>query len=109
MARIRFTASHLFFRNASSSVRKAIKSSQSESGSQKTIPDPRRYLGVMVSSTFIDLKNHREALIKAISGQELKPVTMEYDSAKPAGDVIDSSLQMVRDSAAYIGVISHKY
>ena len=34
---------------------------------------------------------------------------MEYDSAKPVGDVIDSSLQMVRDSAAYILVISRKY
>jgi hypothetical protein len=34
---------------------------------------------------------------------------MEYDSAKPVGDVIDSSLQKVRDSAAYILVISQKY
>ena len=34
---------------------------------------------------------------------------MEHDSAKPDGDVVDSSLQMVRDGSAYIGVISHKY
>jgi hypothetical protein len=33
---------------------------------------------------------------------------MEYDSALLI-DVIESSLQMVRDSAAYIGVISLKY
>lgn len=73
------------------------------------IPQPRSYAGVMVSSTFTDLKSHREALIKAINGQELKAVAMENDSAKPDGDVIDSSLQMIRDSAGYIGVISHKY
>jgi tetratricopeptide (TPR) repeat protein len=66
-------------------------------------------MGVMVSSTFTDLKEHRAALIKAIEGQGLKAVVMENDSAKPAVDVIDSSLQMVRDGSAYIGVISHKY
>jgi hypothetical protein len=70
---------------------------------------PHSYAGVMVSSTFTDLRMHREALIKALSAQQLKPVTMELDSAKPLGDVIDSSLQMVKDSAAYIGIISHKY
>lgn len=72
-------------------------------------PSPRNYKGVMVSSTFTDLIQHRAALIKAIDGQELKAVVMENDSAKPDGDVIDSSLQMVRDSSAYVGVISHKY
>ena len=70
---------------------------------------PVQYKGVMVSSTFTDLEDHRSALIKAINGQNLKSVAMEHDSAKPDGDVIDSSLQMVRDSSAYIGVISHKY
>jgi hypothetical protein len=63
----------------------------------------------MVSSTFTDLKEHRTALIKAIKGQGLTDVAMENDSAKPDLDVIDSSLQMVRDSSAYISVISRKY
>lgn len=71
-------------------------------------PTPRHYLGVMVSSTFTDLTQHRAVLIRAINGQGLHEVAMENDSAKPI-DVIDSSLQMVRDAAAYIGVISHKY
>jgi hypothetical protein len=70
---------------------------------------PRQYLGVMVSSTFTDLEQHRAALIKAIKGQGLTDVAMENDSAKPDVDVIESSLQMVRDAAAYVGVISHKY
>jgi hypothetical protein len=63
----------------------------------------------MVSSTFTDLKEHRAALIRALNEHGLHPKVMEYDSAKPVGDVIDSSLQMVRDSAAYILVISQKY
>jgi hypothetical protein len=71
--------------------------------------EPVSYKGVMVSSTFTDLVEHREALIKAINGQQLKPVGMESDAAKPGIDVLDSSLQMVRDASAYVGVISHKY
>lgn len=67
------------------------------------------YKGVMVSSTFTDLQGHRRALVKAIDGQQLKSVVMENDSAKPGVDVLDSSLQMVRDASAYVGVISHKY
>lgn len=63
----------------------------------------------MVSSTFTDLEQHRAALIKAINGEGLTAVAMENDSAKPDVDVIDSSLQMVRDASAYIGVISRKY
>jgi hypothetical protein len=72
-------------------------------------PAPRHYKGVTVSSTFTDLKDHRAALIKAIKGQGLTDVAMENDSAKPNLDIIDSSLQMVRDGSAYIGVISRKY
>jgi hypothetical protein len=70
---------------------------------------PRRYLGVMVSSTFTDLEKHRDVLIKAIKGRGLTDIAMENDSAKPDLDVIDSSLQMVSDASAYIAIISHKY
>lgn len=62
----------------------------------------------MVSGTFTDLIAHRAALIKAIKGNGLTDVAMENDSAKPV-DVIDSSLQMVRDCSAYVGIISRKY
>jgi hypothetical protein len=71
--------------------------------------DPIAFKGVMVSSTFTDLVQHRKALIRAIDGQELKAVVMENDAARPAIDVLDSSLEMVRKAAAYVGVISHKY
>ncbi|MCP4583172.1 MAG: TIR domain-containing protein [candidate division Zixibacteria bacterium] len=70
---------------------------------------PANYKGVMVSSTFSDLKEHRAALINAINKNDLKPVVIEYDSAKPDIDVLDSSLQMVHDASAYVGVIGHKY
>ena len=72
-------------------------------------PAPRQFVGVMVSSTFEDFRQHREALIGAISGQGLHPIAMEYDSALPAGTVIDSSLQKVRDAAAYVGIIGARY
>src|SRR5271168_891279 len=70
---------------------------------------PLRYHGVMVSSTFTDLEKHRAALIKALKGQGLTDVAMENDSAKADVDVIDSSLQMVRDATAYVCLISKKY
>jgi hypothetical protein len=70
---------------------------------------PRQYPGVMVSSTFWDLEEHRAKLMNAISGQGLHPVAMEQDAALPAGTVIDSSLDKVRDAAAYVGVISFRY
>ena len=69
---------------------------------------PVNILGVTVSSTFTDLKTHRTAVIKALEGQELFPFAMENDSAKLI-DVIESSLQMVRKGAAYIGIFTHKY
>ncbi|HST21586.1 MAG TPA: DUF4062 domain-containing protein [Blastocatellia bacterium] len=72
-------------------------------------PAPLQFKGVMVSSTFTDLKAHRVAIIKAIDAQGRKAVVMENDSAKPGIDVIDSSIQMVRDSSAYVAIISHKY
>src|SRR5450759_867430 len=72
-------------------------------------PAPRQYPGVMISSTFEDLKQHRAALIQAIKGQGLTDVAMENDSAKADVDVIDSSLQMVRDASAYVLVIGRKY
>jgi len=72
-------------------------------------PAPRLIHGVMLSSTFTDLQVHRAALIKALRGEGLADVAMENDSAKPDVDVIDSSLRMVRDASAYIGIISRKY
>jgi hypothetical protein len=73
-----------------------------------TLHQPRPIPQVMVSSTFTDLQEHRAALIDAIHAHKLHANVMENDSARLI-DVIDSSLQKVRDSAAYIGVIGLKY
>ncbi|MEM7044186.1 MAG: DUF4062 domain-containing protein [Pseudomonadota bacterium] len=67
------------------------------------------YPGVMVSSTFTDLKEQRQTLLKAIAKFQLMPIGMENDGARGDVDVIGSSLDFVRDAAAYIGVIGHKY
>lgn len=63
----------------------------------------------MLSSTFTDLKEHREAAIEAIANYGYMPRVMEFSGANAAADVIETSLQMVRDAAAYVGVIGLKY
>ncbi len=62
----------------------------------------------MVSSTFSDLEDHRQKVIDAIDSFGCKAVVMEHSTALDT-DVIESSLSMVRDSAAYVGLISQKY
>jgi tetratricopeptide (TPR) repeat protein len=62
----------------------------------------------MVSSTFADLREHRAALMSAIQGQHLHAVAMETDSARPF-TLIESSIEKVRDSAAYIAIIGRRY
>jgi hypothetical protein len=63
----------------------------------------------MVSSTFRDLEDLRKILIDAIEGQDLKAVGMENEGGKSDVDLIDSSLDMVRKSAAYIALIGRRY
>ena len=70
---------------------------------------PGTFPGVMVSSTYGDFVRHRVALIRAINGQGMHAVAMEYDAALPDDDVISSSLRMVRESAAYIVIIGTRY
>ncbi len=72
-------------------------------------PAPANYKGVMVSSTFTDLKEHRAALMKALQREELFGIGIETYVPNPDDDVISSSLNMVRKGSAYIGLISHRY
>ncbi|MBS1830833.1 MAG: DUF4062 domain-containing protein [Acidobacteria bacterium] len=66
------------------------------------------FAGVMVSSTFTDLKEHRKVLREALGKLKLHPVAMEDSAPKTIG-VLDSSLEMVRESRAYICVIGKRY
>jgi hypothetical protein len=70
--------------------------------------NPKLYQGVTISSTFTDLKEHRAALIKSLKANGLTDICMENDAAKYM-DVIDSSIEMVRNGSAYIGIIAKKY
>jgi len=74
-----------------------------------TLHEPKNYLAIMVSSTFTDIEQHRQKVIKAIQDFGCMPKVMEHSGAVAGVDVIESSLNMVRDSAAYVGVISLKY
>jgi Domain of unknown function (DUF4062) len=71
--------------------------------------EPKNYRAIMLSSTFTDLQEHRQQVRDVILKLGYKPEDMESHGAHAEGDVIESSLQMVRDSAAYVGIISHKY
>ena len=64
---------------------------------------------VMVSSTFRDLREHREEAIDAIHRLGFHAVGMEFDSSKAGKDIIASSWEMVDKAAAYFGILSHRY
>jgi nucleoside phosphorylase len=71
--------------------------------------EPKNYRAIMLSSTFTDLKEHRQKAIEAIQKFGYPANVLEYGGAAADADVIRSSLNMVRDSAAYIGVIGLRY
>jgi hypothetical protein len=68
----------------------------------------RLFHGVMISSTFNDLRRHREALMEALRRQKLHPIVMEEYELIPDDDVLSSSLRMVAEGSAYVGLISHR-
>lgn len=70
---------------------------------------PKAYHGIMVSSTFNDLALHRRDVIAAIEALGFKATVMEASGPQAEKDVIDASIQMVRDAAAYVGIISRRY
>jgi Mrp family chromosome partitioning ATPase len=65
--------------------------------------------GVMLSSTYKELAEHRQEIQHAMLGQELFPIAMENDAALPDHDLIGASLSKVDDSDAYVGLISYRY
>jgi tetratricopeptide (TPR) repeat protein len=71
--------------------------------------EPKVFRAIMVSSTFTDLEAHRREVIDAIHRFGFHANVMEYSGARSDADVIDTSLQMVRDSVAYLCMIGHKY
>lgn len=72
-------------------------------------PEPKKFDGVMVSSTFEDLEEERGKVIDVIERQGMKAIAMEYDSAKPDTDIIRSSLDKVDACAGYVVIIGIAY
>lgn len=69
---------------------------------------PKPFQGIMLSSTFTDLKEHRQKAKTAMEKLDFHAVGMESGGAQVA-DVIEASLNYVRQSAAYIGIVTKKY
>lgn len=63
----------------------------------------------MVSSTFSDLEEHRREVKTTIEGLGFHANVMETSGPRADADVIEDSIGMVGASAAFIGVISHRY
>jgi Domain of unknown function (DUF4062) len=63
---------------------------------------------VMISSTYVELTEHRAAVSQAALGLGMRPLDMANDSALP-GDLIEESLAKVEEADIYIGLISYRY
>jgi tetratricopeptide (TPR) repeat protein len=65
-------------------------------------------LHVLVSGTFNELQEYREAVYAALRDLDLRGLGMEQYPAR-SGDVLDSSLDMADRADVYVGVFSHRY
>ena len=71
--------------------------------------EPKTFRAIMVSSTFTDLESHRIEVKEVIEGLGFHPKIMETSGPSTDKNVIETSLDMVRDSSVFIAVISHRY
>lgn len=65
-------------------------------------------IDVMISSTALDLPEHRKQVMDAILRMGMHPIGMEHLSAMNA-DAIDASLAMVDEAEIYVGIFAHRY
>lgn len=65
-------------------------------------------LRVFISSTSIDLTDHRARALDACLRQNMLPVMMEHLPAAD-GDAVDVSLKMVEESDIYLGIFGRRY
>ena len=73
--------------------------------SRTNTPDTKR---VMISSTSLDLPQHREKLRDACLRQGMFPLMMEHLPASDA-DAIAESLRLVSEADIYLGVFAYRY
>jgi uncharacterized protein DUF4062 len=62
----------------------------------------------MISSTVIDLKEHRRVLIDTCLRQGMMPKMMEHLAASGDGGLVES-LRLVDEADIYLGVFAHRY
>src|SRR4051794_2283113 len=79
------------------------------------MPDSPNALPVaMISSTALDLPEHREEVMKACQRQSMFPKMQENlpasgASATAGAEAVKVSLAMVDEAEVYIGVFAHRY
>ncbi len=69
--------------------------------------DPR--LKIMISSTTVDLPEHRQEATEAIQRLGHTAVVMEHGSAEWNSDAIKFSLEKVEQSQVYVGIFALRY
>ena len=62
----------------------------------------------MISSTSLDLPQHRQQVIDACLRMDCTPLPMETLGARDA-DAVQESLRLVDEADIYIGVLAHRY
>src|SRR5215467_3503412 len=70
--------------------------------------DETQKLTVMISSTVMDLPEHRQRLMDACLRQSMFPRMMEHLPARDA-DAINTAMAMVDEADVYIGVFGFRY
>jgi hypothetical protein len=72
------------------------------------LPHTRSHAARFLSSTSRDLEEHRKAVLGVLLRSENFPVAMEWFGAQPA-EPVDVCLQKVRQSAAFVLIVAHRY
>jgi tetratricopeptide (TPR) repeat protein len=72
-------------------------------------PPPPGALRVMISSTTLDLPEHRKAAEDAILRAGGFPLAMEHATARSGSDAIRFSRSLVDQTDIYVGVFGHRY
>src|ERR1051326_8534303 len=69
---------------------------------------PKERLSVVISSTVLDLPDHRPEVMNACLRQDMLPLMMEH---LPANDdeAISASLKLVNEADIYLGVFAFRY
>jgi hypothetical protein len=63
---------------------------------------------VFISSTSLDLRDHRAAVKQVIERLEMRPIDMANFGSRP-GDAVDVSLDQVHVADYFVGIVAHRY